>query len=290
VSSWQNALGNALRAAALGYPVFPLSRNKVPAIPSPHDRGHTCPGFTTCGAPGHGVGDATSDAANVRWLFDHAPHAAGYGIACGGRLRLIGLDLDRKNGVDGVATLNRLAAEHGFTVPRDTWTTCTPSGGFHIGLTAPEGVDVPNSVGRLGSGVDVRGTRGYLVGPGSAGRNGEYAFHPELGYMPPQPVPEGLLRLMLPPPPPPRRQPTLLHTRSAALDGLVRVVVGAQEGQRNSRLYWAATKAWAHVDDGHLSALDVETALVDAATSRGLGEAEARRTIESARRTVGAVS
>ncbi|KMS81798.1 hypothetical protein ACH49_01315 [Streptomyces leeuwenhoekii] len=290
MSSWQNALEHALRAAALGYPVFPLSRNKVPAIPSPHDRGHKCPNFTECGTPGHGVGDATADTANVRWLFDHAPHAAGYGIACGGRLRLVGLDLDRKNGVDGVATLDRLASEHRFTVPRGTWITCTPSGGYHIGLIAPAGVAVPNSVGRLGPGIDVRGTRGYLVGPGSAGKNGEYVFHPQLGYKPPQPVPEGLLKLMLPPPPQPRRQAPLLRTRSAALDGLVRVVTGAQEGERNSKLYWAAAKAWAHVEDGHLGALDVETTLLGAAVSRGLGEAEARRTIESARRTVGARS
>lgn len=290
MNSWQSALDNALRAAALGYPVFPLSRNKVPAIPSPHDRGHKCPGFTTCGAPGHGVGDATTDTADVRLLFDHAPRAAGYGIACGGQLRLIGLDLDRKNGVDGVATINQLAAAHGFEIPRGTWTTCTPSGGFHIGLTAPEGVDVPNSVGRLGPGVDVRGTRGYLVGPGSTGKSGEYVFHPQLGYAPPQPAPMGLLQLMLPTPPPPRRQPSLLRTRSAALDGLLRVVVAAQEGERNAKLYWASCKAWAHVQDGHLGALDVETALVDAAVSRGLAEAEARRTIESARRTVGAAS
>lgn len=283
MTAWQNALDNALRAAALGYPVFPLSKNKVPAIPSPHERGHNCKGLHQCGAFGHGVGDASTDAEIVRQGFEQAPHAAGYGVACDGRL--VGLDLDRKNGVDGVATLNQLAAEHGFEIPR-TLTVCTPSGGFHLWLTVPEGVAVPNSVGRLGDGMDVRSTRGYLVGPGSLGKGGEYTFHPDLGYVVPQPVPDALLRLMQPPPAPPvRPQPELLRTRDAALNGLVKVVLGAQEGQRNDRLYWAATKAWAHVVDGHLDARTAEGALVGAAVARGLAEAEARNTYASARRT-----
>jgi hypothetical protein len=287
MSNWQQALDNAQRAAVNGYPVFPLSRNKVPAIPSPHDRGHNCQGMHQCGAPGHGVGDATTVAADVRFLFEQAPRAAGYGIACGGLLRLIGLDLDRKNGVDGVATLSSLSAKHGFTVPAATWTTCTPSGGYHLGLIAPEGAVVPNSVGRLGPGIDVRGTRGYLVGPGSTGKSGEYTFHPDLGYAPPQPVPGPLLKLMVPAPAPVRVRVPLLRTRDAALDGLVRVVAAAQEGNRNSALYWAACQMWAHVSGGHLDASTGERALVDAAVSLGLGEAEARRTVGSARRTAG---
>jgi hypothetical protein len=289
MNNWQNALDNALRAAALGYPVFPLSRNKVPAIPSPHDRGHACTGMAVCGAPGHGVGDATTEAADVRFLFEQAPRAAGYGIACGGPLRLIGLDLDRKNGVDGVSELNRLADVHGFEVPARTWTAVTPSGGYHLGLVAPEGVTVPNSAGRVGPGIDVRGTRGYLVGPGSAGRNGWYAFESSLGYTQPQPCPPLLLALMQPPPVPrPRPVPELLRTRDAALDGLVRVVAQSQEGNRNSALYWAACQAWAHVNDGHLDAGAAERALVDAAVARGLRPADAQRTYASARRTAGA--
>ncbi|MFE9003240.1 bifunctional DNA primase/polymerase [Streptomyces sp. NPDC007875] len=286
---WHNALENALAAAERGYAVFPLSRNKVPAIASPHERGHCCKG--QCGQPGHGVHDATTVAADVRLLFDQAPRAAGYGVACGGTLRLIGLDLDRHGASDGVAELNRLATEHGFTIPR-TLTVCTPSNGFHLWLTAPEGVTVPNSAGRVGPGIDVRGTGGYLVGPGSVGTTGEYVLHPKLGEVDVQPVPEALLRLMLPAPVAPvrRRTAPLLRTRDAALDGLVRVVIGAQEGERNSKLYWASCKVWAHVADGHMDAATAERALVDAAVSRGLAERDASRTVASARRTAGAAS
>jgi len=288
MKAWTRARDSALQAASLGYPVFPLSRNKVPAIPSPHDRGHRCPGYTACGTPGHGVGDATTEPADVRWLFDHAPHAAGYGIACGGRLRLIGLDLDRKNGVDGCVTLNQLAREHGFTIPR-TVTVCTPSGGFHLWFTGPAGVHIPNSVGRLGPGIDVRGTRGYLVGPGSAGKGGTYVIHPSITEPTVYPIPEQLLQLLLPPPAPKFRQPIryTAHGGGRVLDGLVRVIATAAEGTRNDRLFWAAAKAWAHVRDGHLAAGDVEAALVTAATGVGLGEHEAKRTIASAQKGVG---
>ncbi|MEU5345703.1 bifunctional DNA primase/polymerase [Streptomyces sp. NPDC020766] len=290
MSNHDNALDNALRAAALGYAVFPLSISKIPAIPSPHEKGHSCPGMTFCGAPGHGGKDASTEPANVRFLFDVAPHAVGYGIACGGRL--VALDIDRKNGVNGYATLTQLGREHGFGIPEMTTTVFTPSGGAHVWMTVPEGVTVPNSVGRLGAGLDVRGTGGYVVGPGSIGRSGEYTFHPKVGYVDPQPVPEQLLRLMLPPAPVVRPQRRTIPTPDAAgrtLTGLVNVVLSSAQGTRNDRLFWAASKAWAHVGDGHLAACDVEAELISAALQIGLGEAEARRTVASAQRT-GAVA
>ncbi|KIF69255.1 hypothetical protein HY68_12725 [Streptomyces sp. AcH 505] len=281
MTNWETALNSALYAITRGYAVFPLSINKTPAIKSPHDKGHSCKG--RCGKPGHGVHDATTDPAYARHLFDLSSRATGYGIACGGKL--IGLDLDRKHGVDGCATLNQLAAGHGFEIPQSQ-TICTPSGGFHVWLAAPAGLSVPNSAGRLGPGIDVRGTGGYLVGPGSIGRAGDYGLHPKLGEVDVQPVPEQLLKLMLPAPVTrriPRADPSPV-TASRALDGLVRVVLNAPEGTRNDRLYWAAAKAWAHVDDGHMAAADVEAALVEAAVRQGLSAGEAMRTVASARR------
>ncbi|MEY9489065.1 hypothetical protein RKD26_004859 [Streptomyces calvus] len=296
MSRWQNALDNALQAAERGFGVFPLSRNKVPAIPSPHDKGHRCGGLHECGAFGHGVLDASADPDIIRAGFDQAPHAAGYGIACGaGPLPLIGIDLDRKNGVDGCAELNRLAAQHGFAIPR-TVTVCTPSGGFHLWFTGPAGMHIPNSVGRLAPGIDVRGTRGYLVGPGSTGstgstgKGGAYTIHPSITEPTVHPIPEQLLKLLLPPPAP--KHPQRVHipspSRGHVLDGLVRFVNQAPEGTRNDRLFWAAARAWEHVRDGHLAAGDVEAALVPAAVRAGLGERAAENTVTSARKKVGA--
>ncbi|WP_331448022.1 bifunctional DNA primase/polymerase [Streptomyces xanthochromogenes] len=285
MTNWQNALDSALYAIERGHAVFPLSINKTPAIRSPHTKGHHCK--AQCGKPGHGVHDATTNPAYARQLFDLAPRATGYGIACQGRF--VGLDIDRKNGVDGCAALNQLATQHSFSIPQTT-TICTPSGGFHLWLSIPAGYVVPNSAGRLGPGIDVRGTGGYLVGPGSTGQAGEYALHPKLGEVAVQPVPEQLLKLMLPPPVvrPQRQFEHTAQTASKALDGLVRVVLNAPEGTRNDRLYWAATKAWAHVDDGHIAAATAEAALISAATSVGLSAAEAYRTIVSAQRGVAA--
>lgn len=289
MSNHDNALQAALQAIEWGYEVFPLSINKTPIIRSPHQKGHSCAGMYQCGTPGHGVGDATSDPDLVSWLFEQAPKAVGYGIRCGARL--VGLDLDRKHGVDGVATLNRLANRHGFDVPRTT-TVCTPSGGFHLWLSVPGGTIVPNSVGRVGPGIDVRSSRGYVVGPGSIGRNGAYVLHSKLGFIDPEPVPEALLRLMLPPPPRtgPRREPAALSENAAtrALQGLVNTVLTSSEGTRNDRLYWAACKAWEHVKDGHIAAGDVEAELVGAAVQVGLGAGEALRTVASAGRGVAA--
>lgn len=288
MTDWQNALDNALQAAARGFAVFPLSRNKVPAIPSPHNKGHRCSGLHECGSFGHGVGDASTDPSIIRAGFEQARHAAGYGIACGaGPLPLVGIDLDRKNGVDGCMTLNELAGRHGFTIPR-TVTVCTPSGGFHLWFTGPAGTHVPNSVGRLGPGIDVRGTRGYLVGPGSRGKTGEYTVHPSVTEPTVYPIPEQLLQLLMPPKPTIFRQPLRTVSTGRALDGLVRVVATAPEGTRNDRLFWAACKAWAHVRDGHLAAGDVEAALISAAVGVGLGEGEARRTVASAQKGAGA--
>lgn len=281
MNQWEKALRSALYAIEQGYAAFPLSINKTPSIKSPHDKGHACRG--QCGKPGHGVHDATTDPAYARHLFDLSPRATGYGISCGGRM--VGLDLDRKNGVNGVETVNQLAAKHGFHIPQ-TMTVCTPSGGFHLWLSIPDGVTVPNSAGRLGPGIDVRGTGGYLVGPGSTGKAGEYALHPKLGEVDVQPAPGQLLTLMLPKPVTRRihRADPSPVTASRALDGLVKVVLNAPEGTRNDRLYWAAAKAWAHVDDGHMGATEVEAVLVEAAVRQGLTAGEAARTVASARR------
>jgi hypothetical protein len=286
-----NALDSALEAAARGFGVFPLSRNKVPAIPSPHEKGHRCGGLHECGAFGHGVLDASTDPDVIRAGFDQAPRAAGYGIACGaGPLPLIGIDLDRKHGVDGVAELNRLAAEHRFAIPR-TVAVCTPSGGFHLWFTGPAGTSVPNSVSRIGPGIDVRGTRGYLVGPGSQGKGGEYYIHPTITEPTVHPIPEQLLKLLQPPPPAVFRQPARPHMpsqRGSTLDGLVKFVATAPQGTRNDRLFWAACRAWEHVRDEHLAASEVEGALVSAAVGVGLGERAAESTVTSARKKVGA--
>ena len=272
------ALAHALSAAEHGLPVIPLSATKLPALRSPHHgepRSSGCRG--ACGRPGHGVHDATTDPAAVRALFAAAPWATGYGIACGHpphHLIGVDLDIDAAGRTDSVAALQQLALQHLFTIP-PTVTVLTPSGGRHIWLSGPPGVTVPNSAGRLAPGIDIRGAGGYLVGPGSVTAHGAYRLVPGTGTLPPAPCPSALLHLLTPPASPPRHQ----DGRPGQGHGLIRFVLAAGEGQRNTRLFWAACRAYEH---GFGDAL--AEALTRAAVRTGLPEHEARATIASAAR------
>ncbi|MGW2837142.1 bifunctional DNA primase/polymerase [Streptomyces sp. NPDC001493] len=308
------ALAHALNAAERGLPVIPLTAARLPALPSAH-RSSTartaCTGL--CGRPGHGVHDATTDPAAVRALFAAAPHAAGYGIACGqGPHRLIGIDLDAEDdlgpaprtntGDQSDGALRQLALQHLFTIP-PTLTVLTPGGGRHLWLTVPPEVAVAGSSSRLAPGVDVRGTGGYLIGPGSVTPHGTYRLAPGTAHLAPAPCPRTLLRLLTPPA---RRARTTrggtgggagtgsgtgggAGTGSPAGartprgpehgEGLVHFVLAARSGQRNTRLFWAACRAYEH---GFGDAL--APALAEAAVRAGLPAHEARATLASAAR------
>ncbi len=274
------ALAHALSAAERGLAVIPLSRTKLPALRSPHRDDPTaalCHG--ECGRPGHGVYDATTDPARIRDLFTAAPWATGYGIACGlPPHHLIGVDLDTKSDTDSSAALRELALRHLFTIP-DTVAVLTPSGGRHLWLSGPPDVVVPNSAGRLAPGIDIRGAGGYLVGPGSRTDHGMYATAPGTAHLAPAACPPALLRLLLPPPR--SHHPTPPSTGGHG-QGLVQFVLAAHEGQRNTRLFWAACRAY---EDGIGPAL--VDPLIDAALNTGLSEREARATIASAARMTG---
>ena len=70
---------------------------------------------------------------------------------------------------DGAQALRELAA--GRPIPR-TFTVATPSGGIHLYFRAPKGLQLRNTVARLGPLIDTRAAGGYVVGPGSTiGRN-----------------------------------------------------------------------------------------------------------------------
>ncbi|WPO72732.1 MULTISPECIES: bifunctional DNA primase/polymerase [unclassified Streptomyces] len=300
------ALAHALSAAERGLAVIPLSRTKLPALRSPHhaEAGHSEAGHSEadlsgprhgtprpappchgeCGRLGHGVYDASTDPRRIRELFAAAPWATGYGIACGlPPHHLIGVDLDTKSGADASAALRELALRHLFTIP-ETVVVTTPSGGRHIWLSGPPDVVVPNSAGRLAPGIDIRGAGGYLVGPGSRTEHGVYGTVPGTAQLPPAPCPPALLRLLMPPPRAPHATPPRPGPDTAVQQGqgLVQFVLAAHEGQRNTRLFWAACRAY---ENGIGEALAPQ--LADAALRVGLTHREAHSTIASAARLTG---
>ncbi|MFD3512609.1 bifunctional DNA primase/polymerase [Streptomyces sp. NPDC058657] len=278
------ALAHALSAAERGLPVIPLSLTKLPALRSPHHGepapeagGDRPPCRGECGLPGHGVYDASTDPAVVRALFAAAPRATGYGIACGSPPHhLIGIDLDTKHGDDPVAALEQLGRAHDFALP-PTVTVVTPSGGRHLWLTGPSDLAVPNSASRLAPGIDIRGAGGYLVGPGSLTRHGVYRLAPGTAQLPAALCPPPLLALLTRRPR--RPPPAPLTCGYARGHGLVEFVRAAREGQRNTRLFWAACRAY---ENGLGETL--APALTEAALHCGLTLTEARSTLASAAR------
>lgn len=103
----------------------------------------------------------------VEWL--EADPDCNWGAAMGAGSGYIGLDVDPRNG--GLESLAALEFTYG-PIPRD-WTHETPSGGEHIILKRPA-KHVPNSAGKLGPGLDIRGDGGQIVIPPSTTEKGAY--------------------------------------------------------------------------------------------------------------------
>lgn len=138
-------LDHALRMASLGLLVFPLR-----------------PGAKEPFGEESWAELATTDPDTIRGWFEHR-QGMNYGV-CPGEHGVV-LDLDRKGDKDGVATLNVMMQEYG-EIPH-TLHCRSPSGGEHLFLRTHEPVGNAHRFGE-NSGIDIRGARGYVVGPGSS--------------------------------------------------------------------------------------------------------------------------
>ena len=119
----------------------------------------------------HGLSDATSDPDCIRDWWEMWPEA-NIGLATGARSGLFVLDVDQATG--GWDTLDALQAKYG-QLP-ETPTVITGGLGAHLYFRHP-GRRVPNSVGKLGPGLDVRGDGGFVVVAPSLHRSGRrYAW------------------------------------------------------------------------------------------------------------------
>jgi hypothetical protein len=129
-------------AAEMGLPVFPCDAQKRPMTQ-------------------HGFRDATKDPETIRRSFRYA---AMIGIPTGEASGFFVLDLDCKNGAQGLEWL----AAHEARLPQ-TRRHRTRSGGVHLLFAMPAGRTIRNSASRVGPGVDVRGSGGYIIAPPSDG-------------------------------------------------------------------------------------------------------------------------
>lgn len=103
----------------------------------------------------------------VGW-WDTNP-AANIGIACGRKSGIVVLDVDADH--EGYESLESLLLQYG-KLP-DTPISKTGSGGEHVFFKHP-GIEIRNSAGKLGRGLDIRGDGGYVVAPPSRHPNGNY--------------------------------------------------------------------------------------------------------------------
>jgi hypothetical protein len=157
-------LEHALAYARRGCRVFPLHGIV--------DDGCTCRAGDGCPNAGkHPWGDgwqthATTDAAQIRRWWKNHPDM-NLGVVTGATSGLLVLDVDPAKGGD--ESLRDLERVHG-PLP-ETVIVLTGGGGRHLEFQHP-GTLVPDSVGRLGPGLDVRGDGGLVVGVGSRHRSG----------------------------------------------------------------------------------------------------------------------
>jgi putative DNA primase/helicase len=101
------------------------------------------------------------DAVTARW--GAAKGLLNVGIVYGGDLNVALVDED---GPAGAATMEAWRSDPSKGVP-DTVTVISGSGGFHYYLRIPQGWDIRNSTKKVAGGIDLRGTNGFSVAPGS---------------------------------------------------------------------------------------------------------------------------
>ena len=148
-------LNHALRLARLGLLVFPLRPGSKEPYSAGEFKGKTW------------LDLATANEKIIRRWFNERPEM-NYGV-CPDERHVV-VDLDVKPGKkDGVRSLSMLeiAADIDLdqTLLDTTFVVSTPSGGRHIYLRVPYPVTNANGFDK-DDGIDVRGWRGYVVGPG----------------------------------------------------------------------------------------------------------------------------
>lgn len=277
--SWLEApLQAALTYAARGWPVIPCH--------SPGPDGCSCH-QPDCHSPGkhpavaRGLHNATLDRTQIRRWWHHQPDR-NIGIRTGAASGLVVLDIDPDHG--GTDSLQRLVAKHGrFPAgPR----VRTGSGGWHLYFAHP-GTPIRNTAGtRLGVGIDVRGDGGYVIAAPSRHASGNhYIWHDFTSALPE--LPDWSLEQLTSRRVKPNRVTPAMEVRGrdawarAALTGELDAVRESLVGNRNQTLNRAAFCLGQIVATGALDATVVETGLVESALHAGLGEREARRTVQS---------
>lgn len=169
-------LALALEYAEAGIPVFPCKDGSTARKDGKPDRGPI-----GAEAP-NGFKDATTDPKTIKGWWRRHPYAVP-GIPTGAASGLAVLDLDRKDGKDGVAAIKAW----GFDPDQSSAAVIdTPSGGLHLIFRHRPGVR--SSARHLPAGVDVKADGGFIFPHGAwntvgryESRSGDFLIDLELG-------------------------------------------------------------------------------------------------------------
>ena len=224
---------------------------------------------------------ASTDEAVIRSWWDRWPQAL-VAIVTGRRSGLFVVDLDVKNGHDGIAAYSVL------DLPKTEIAVLTASGGGHAYFRWP-GEGWGNTGSKIAPGIDTRGEVGYVIAPPScigerAYQWGTQAMLDRLQRGDVPELPEVLRRRLSPHGRVPDVRPahgSATPWAEKAFRGEVERVSSAEHGQRNDVLNTAAFSLGQIVGGGELDRARVEAALLEAASAAGLPDGEARATIAS---------
>ncbi len=243
----------AALALAARLPIFPCDNDKSPLTL-------------------HGFKDASSDPDIIRRWWTKWPDAL---IGAPTGIKFVAVDVDLQH-----APAQEWYGKANLPVTR---THVTRSGGRH--LLFPPHEKFKCSASKISRHIDTRGLGGYVIWWPAEGLAVRHAT--ELA-----PVPEWILAKLNPPtlvPPVSSTpaQPISAEHAQRKLDGIIRKIATATEGERNHLAYWGACRLaemTAQGELGRIAALDIA---VEAAARTGLPRCEAFKTAQSAFRMIG---
>jgi hypothetical protein len=263
----------ALSLARAGFAIFPCGQDKKPLIPAWRE-------------------NSTTNEAIIQqwWLSQRGSLPA---IDCG-KSNLVVIDCDRhKDQPDGVKAFKALCKKHNQSFD-NLLIVKTPSGGRHIYFRQPNnGKPFTNSRGDLPSGIDCRGSGGYVIGIGAELANGKkYESSKSVADIKTE-LPAWCAEILQPvekPAPAPKIDHKASSEREqayadAACDNIANELAACSPGGRNEQLNKSAFRLGTMCVRGWIDRNKIETKLTEAADACGLvkddGERAARATLKS---------
>lgn len=252
-------VADALRLAHYGTPSFPCREDKRPACP-------------------HGFKDATADPEKLRELWRQYPGPL-VGVPTGEASGIFVIDIDSARREEANDWLER----HSPYLP-ETRVHATKSGGLHLLFKHRPGLK--NSTSKLAKGVDTRGDGGYIIWwPFHMGLNAP----PHELELPIADLPDEIYRRLIERPAPLRfsgfGKP--VGEPNKKIQGILNAVAAANEGERNSLLFWGACRVTQMITGREIGRSEAATALdalYQISAKTGLPAREIARTIRSAMR------